>query len=71
MMSVMSTDDDTTVKSPGKFKSETKWKTFKEGMISYLNALNKIFLWHMSFMKKRRPKPAKHSNLNIMDEGLK
>lgn len=35
----MSTEDDTTVKSLGEFKKDTKWKTLKKGMIAYLNAL--------------------------------
>jgi hypothetical protein len=34
-----SKEDDTGIKAPGEFKKETKWKTFKEGLIAYLNAL--------------------------------
>ena len=39
MMTMTSKEDDTGIKAPGEFKKETKWKTFKEGLIAYLNAL--------------------------------
>jgi len=39
MMTLDGKDEDTAVKSPGEFKKDTKWKSFKEGMIAYLNAL--------------------------------
>ncbi len=39
MMTLTSKEDDTGIKSPGEFKKDTKWKTFKEGLIAYLNGL--------------------------------
>jgi hypothetical protein len=39
MMTLDDKDEDTAVKSLGEFKKDTKWKSFKEGMIAYLNAL--------------------------------
>jgi hypothetical protein len=39
MMTLTSKEDDTGIKSPGEFKKDTKWKTFKEGLITYLNGL--------------------------------
>jgi len=39
MMTMTSKEHDTGIKTPGEFKKETKWKTFKEGLLAYLNAL--------------------------------
>jgi hypothetical protein len=39
MMSLTSKEHDTGIKAPSELKKDMKWKTFKEGLIAYLNAL--------------------------------
>jgi hypothetical protein len=39
MMALSTQEEDLVVKPPGEFKKDTKWKSFKEGAIAYLNAV--------------------------------
>jgi hypothetical protein len=39
MMALSTQEEETVVKPPSEFKKDTKWKSFKEGMIAYLNVL--------------------------------
>ena len=39
MMTLTSKEDDTGIKAPSEFKKDSKWKTFKESLIAYLNSL--------------------------------
>jgi hypothetical protein len=39
IMALSSKEDDSGIKAPNEFKKNTKWKTFKESLIEYLNAL--------------------------------
>jgi hypothetical protein len=39
MMAFEAKEEDTIVKAPAEFKAGTKWKSFKEGTIAYLNSI--------------------------------
>ncbi len=39
MMALSTQEEELVVKPPGEFKKDTKWKSFKEGSIAYLNAV--------------------------------
>ena len=38
MMTLTSKEDDTGIKALSEFKKDSKWKTFKESLIAYLNS---------------------------------